>query len=516
MKMPRESLTNVSAIDPGLKNLVEDLKQETVWIKGIDANGKDKIEKRTQAINDLFQNGSYQAMNILVAEWSKWVAVDYDPLIVDSVEKLVKLKATSIRPLVATLEKTLGTDPAVKSQIESDVLFQSGISNEEITSCTNERWKSLIKQYELVIQKKSEEAHLKMRRKIAQALFEISTQIIPERSVQVSKDDEVSQEQKQTKDIFREFDSQAVATMVRILDKENDLEIRENIAWVLGNINNEKTTEALVRSIRGESRRINMLDQYYLKPAQDKSKEARKFLDDLIDQAKNTLNWIKWMNLAVFTVGLVIVCTAVTVSLLSDNLGTRIAAAISGIGGLAGVITCLVKDPLNRIQNSMSNLAQTETAFYNFMWDLDVSDTYIQSQYVAKGILSDEDIAKTIKRIDTVSCSTIELLESYIEEGREVQISYIKTLSPPIGKVGSEVTIHGKFFFLSGSKEKPLVIAINHKPTLTKVTSTKADEIVFNVPEETLIQGDKESTIWISVINCGVETNAKPFQVTGK
>lgn len=119
-----------------------------------------------------------------------------------------------------------------------------------------------------------------------------------------------------------------------------------------------------------------------------------------------------------------------------------------------------------------------------------------------------------MERIRNVSCCTVDLIESYTEEGRESRVSHITALSPPIGKVQDVISIKGKFLPPNGdSKNKSIVIAIDHKPIITDVTTPALDEVHFTVPQAALGANVSEASVWISVVDNGVETNALPFQI---
>jgi len=54
--------------------------------------------------------------------------------------------------------------------------------------------------------------------------------------------------------------------------------------------------------------------------------------------------------------------------------------------------------------------------------------------------------------------------------------------------------------FIAGGKGETPVIAIDHKPTLAKVTFSDINEVVFKVPVDAIGSATEETTIWISVV----------------
>jgi hypothetical protein len=86
---------------------------------------------------------------------------------------------------------------------------------------------------------------------------------------------------------------------------------------------------------------------------------------------------------------------------------------MTALGAFGGLIVQLIHDPLERIQRSIANLVQIETAFTSFIWELNLNNTYIQSQYVANGKLSDESIESTIRRIDDSLNLTMNLVSIF-------------------------------------------------------------------------------------------------------
>ncbi len=311
-----------------------------------------------------------------------------------------------------------------------------------------------------------------------------------------------------------ELQRHAVRLLSKLLGKEQDLANRENIARTLGNIGDPVAVDALAQAVVGEERtrdaRQKLLAEYYLDPSKKQSEQAATMLKDAIEEAKKTLRLLQIFNGLVFGVGLSLVVAGSVVSIQNDKPETRLAGGLAGLGGLAGVAYQLVKEPLNRIQNSMANLVQLETAFTSFIWELNLNGTYIQSQYIANGILGDKDIAQTVERIEKAMNLTMNLVAVYAEDGNEQLAARINNISPKSGKSGDEVVVYGQYlnFKSSSDRKQQGLIAINHK-TICSPISWDDNEVRFKLPE----LGQEDQPIWISLVVCGHETNAIPMYI---
>ena len=172
------------------------------------------------------------------------------------------------------------------------------------------------------------------------------------------------------------------------------------------------------------------------------------------------------MNIAVFSVGLMIMLAGLFAGLISKQWATQLAGLVAGIGGFVGVIYYLIEDPLNRVQNAMTNLVQIETAFTSFIWELNLNGTYIQSQYVAKGKLTDEEIARRMERMEGAMNLTLGMLGMYTKEGGQRILTRLTTVAPAAAQLGSWIKLHGQH--LQGDMNQKTksegVIAINHVP----------------------------------------------------
>jgi hypothetical protein len=211
-----------------------------------------------------------------------------------------------------------------------------------------------------------------------------------------------------------------------------------------------------------------------------------------------------------------VLVAGVVTSLISQDVTTRLLGGLAGIGGLAGVIVQLINSPLDRIQNAMANLVQLETAFTSFIWELNLNGTYIQSQYVAEGILTNEEINQTVSRIESAMSLAMNLVAVYTEEGRQRLVTRINTLSPAAGQGGSELTVHGQHLLGDSSQKKARagMVMINHIPIAAKNLAWADDQVKFTFPSELTGPNGENKTSCVSLMIDGMETNALPFHLT--
>jgi len=83
---------------------------------------------------------------------------------------------------------------------------------------------------------------------------------------------------------------------------------------------------------------------------------------------------------------------------------------VAASGSLGGLLFQLTHNPLDRIQKSVTKMVQIETVFTSFVWELNLCSTYIQSLYVASGILSDDAVAKTAERIEQAAEQAVKMI----------------------------------------------------------------------------------------------------------
>ena len=201
---------------------------------------------------------------------------------------------------------------------------------------------------------------------------------------------------------------------------EEDIEIREGMAHVLGNAGGADGVDILVRVIVGGERRRKereqLLKQYYLDPSNWRSDEASRILERAVKQSERTLHILQILNISLFVAGLFIIVAGVLLGFTGEGTATRVAGALSALGGFTGVLVQLVRNPMARIQNSMGRLVQMVTAFTGYIWKLNLNGTFIQSRYVAAGILTTEEVSSTLERIQHNTEATLNMVARYTME----------------------------------------------------------------------------------------------------
>ncbi|NJN54667.1 MAG: hypothetical protein HC804_07865 [Anaerolineae bacterium] len=331
-------------------------------------------------------------------------------------------------------------------------------------------------------------------------------------------------------DIQLELRRHVVPYFAQQLNKDTDLEIRENMARMLANLADRKegqmAIDALVQAVIGEERRQdrrqNLLSEYYLEPSKQRSEEAAHILSQAVEQAKATLITLRRVNLMVIVVGLTLVVVGFGVAIFSEVSNTRVMGLLAGMGGLAGVIRQLIKDPLDRIQNAMANLVQMEAAFTTMMWELNLNQTFIQSRYVANGHLTFDEIQTTVDRVENAMQKAMQLVETYTETNSPRLVTRLTNISPVAAEVkqggGSEVTVYGQYLQGDGSdkKEKAGILALNHVPIGAKVSKWEDDRVIFQLRQEdmqVITNGRVPESVVVSLFVDGMETNALPLRV---
>jgi hypothetical protein len=204
-------------------------------------------------------------------------------------------------------------------------------------------------------------------------------------------------------EVRRELKKHALPVLVFKLPVRQDPETRWHMALMMGYLGGRTAIDPLVQELIGveatRASRQKMLNEYYLEPARQHSRESSQILASVVQDARSTMRLVRILNVIVFGVGIVLLLTGVAVAISTIDPWTRLAGALSGLGGLSGVIVELIRNPLDSIQKSLEKLVKTETVFTNFIWELNLNGAYIQSRYVANGILSDVDIEQTVVRM---------------------------------------------------------------------------------------------------------------------
>ena len=467
-----------------------------------------------------------EPLRSLLQEWVSWIAYGNKPLLVETAAEQMSKSPFAVQPLVDELEKKVQPSDDLKGWIRSQILGPFKLGTDEVIalledksdSCralmaaaSDKRWSRKKLAEEMVEALVLEELglrQLEIHRSVARQLARMSDPRFFDPELQDKWDD-----------IKIELNRHAVPVLARRLPREQDFDIRASMARTLGNVSGREAVEALAQAVVGEertqTRRQELLSKYYLEPSKARSEEAALILRGAVDEAKRTLRILQGLNIAVFVVGLATLIGGLLVAFLMTDGTTRVAGVLAGVGGFLGVIVQLIRDPLNRIQNAMANLVQIETAFTSFIWELNLNGTYIQSQYVAEGILTDNEVAQTADRIENAMSMTMNLVAVYTEEGRQRIVTRINSLSPAVVQAGDVITIYGQHLQGDSSqkKERTGMIAINHAMLQVEDVEWDDHEVKFKLPEEMPDLNASGETVWVSLFIDGMETNALPLLV---
>jgi len=115
---------------------------------------------------------------------------------------------------------------------------------------------------------------------------------------------------------------------------------------------------------------------------------------------------------------------------------------------------------------------------------------YIQSQYVAEGILTNNEISQTVGRIESAMNLAMNLVAVYTEEGRQRVVTRINNLAPAAGEAGRPLAVHGQHLLGDSSqkKERAGIVAINHIPIAAENLSWTDDEVKFTTIWDTPVK----------------------------
>lgn len=474
--------------------------------------------------------------------WIEWMADDRKEFVEAAMDEMSKAKEShnTIQYLVGLLSRDFSKDLKIRALITEKMIpekiraynmgglaFDQEVENElniwtaKIKSEYGDQYnekpieelknrKRLNETIDWVVNEEANRRELNARREISRRLAEMSDEALAESDHAVTNIDHPLNKVK------RELKKFAVPEISKKLNTEKDTEVRENYARILGNIGGREAVDAIARAVAGEERnraaRQDLLSKYYLEPSKARSEEAAKILSDAVEEAKRTLRLLQITNTITFAVGILLLVGGVTIAVLYPDKWTKLAGALASLGGLTGVIIHLLRTPLDRIQTAMANLVQIETAFTSFIWELNLNGTYIQSQYVAEGILQDSDIAKTVDRIEGAMSLAMSLVSVYTHNGEGAK-GHISSITPALTKGGTEVRIRGDHLKgVYSDKKDNGIIAIDHEPINAAIKEWSDKEVSFVIPEK-LDEAEEPKTYKVSLFIDGVETNSLPLKV---
>jgi hypothetical protein len=489
-----------------------------------------------EAIERLLELKTPDASRALVREWARWIALSDHVLVEFAAEKLRRSPA-AVLPLVDQLDTGLELYEALERQLRERVVpreYWSAVSPAldgrdlgSADAASAAEWLETLgvepptgglpSGRSRALTKQIQDA----TRRLVAAAFAERQAIVAQRLARQLADmsDERFFDSAEELDANRvELRKHAVLTLGRRLANEEDTLVREHIARTLGNIGSREAVDILARAIVGEERtrerRQKLLADYYLEPSKQRSDEASKILHGAVHQAKRTLQLIQALNVLFFLVGLGILGFGVWIALTADDTTARLAGGGASLGGFITLAVQIVREPLVRIQNAVNRLVQVETAFASFIWELNLNGTYIQSQYVHEGILTDDEIAATVDRIEGAMQLAMDLVTRYADEEHAPAGSRISRLVPAAGPPGTVVSVYG-----TGLKpvrprraRRPSFVAVDHAPVSVDGASWSESLVRFALPPVAQSAFDGGG-VWISLVVDGEETNALPFRL---
>lgn len=506
-------------------------------------------DERTTAIFKMGEEstlGSREAIRELVEQWVKWIREDVEPHLVEFTAETLRFNRFSVLALIEQLGKKSATQNLVTESQEVRQLnrkWETASQNgsrvakyemlalewckvkthllSELELRELDQWLTLrgedasdkpsVELVELVAESRrviqyENAKHLRVRRRIARQLADMS--------------DPGYFEDQETiwKRIRKELRKHAVPVIARLLRTEEDPEIRESMGRMLGYTGGQEAIDTLVLAVIGDEKkrteRQNLLTEHYLEPAQARSKQAANILEEAIDEAKRTLRLLQRMNMATLIVGLLVLTAGIYFSMVSDAPSIQALGGLSSVGGFGWVIFQLVNAPLDRIQNAMANLVQLETAFINYIWELNLNGTYIQSRYVSEGKLQSDEIQSTTERIEKSMQITMNLIARHTEEGTQQLVTRINKIEPAVGSSAEMLTIHGQHLIgdIKQKKERIGMVAINHQ-LIPSECIADWDEYQVKVKLAEVSPSPAKGIIWVSLFVDGMETNALPYHI---
>lgn len=310
----------------------------------------------------------------------------------------------------------------------------------------------------------------------------------------------------------------AVRILGRRLATEQDITTRESIARTLAGLGGREAVDALTRAIvddeRTRANRQDLLARYYLEPSKTRSDEAAQILHGAVSAAKRTLTLLQALNVLFFLVALILIAGGAVLAFTGGDTAEVVGGGVAGLSGVVAVVIQVLRQPLAGIQNAVTRLVQVETAFASFIWELNLNGTYIQSQYVAEGILTDDHIRLTVERIENAMHLAMSLVARYVEEDAVPMMPRLTTVSPSFAYGGSSIVVLGRAL-KAGTRNghSQVSVAIDHLPIPISTSASADDRIEFTLPGHLSSTTGETKTVWVSAVVEGLESNALPLMV---
>jgi hypothetical protein len=405
------------------------------------------------ALRHLIGLNSREVVQELIDRWIRWIAMDRCHLLVDTMARQLRTNSDAVLPLVEHFAKDLELTrslcrtvigqkieriylPLIRSfcpdlldddnggetgdnlgqvnenesmselakRLLNSLASQSVKISELKTESERENWDDRMvteKSLEILFEEERARRQLKVYRRISSQLAHMS-------------DCRFYSSEEEYNSVKEELKKHAVPVVTFLLPKRLDLQTRWQLGLMLGYLGGREAVDPLVQALIGEdstrAARQQMLSEYYLKPTEQQRQHAAQILQSTVADARSTLNLLRWLNGILVGFGIGLLVFAIYSATFGGN---EAAAAISALGGFGAIVTVFLRDPLIRIQNAMADVVHIETAFTGFNWELHLNNAYIQSQYIANGILTDEEIVQTMQRADKAMDSTMRRIAHY-------------------------------------------------------------------------------------------------------
>lgn len=501
----------------------------------------DDEETAHQALEQLDDQGTPEAARGIVDAWIAWLARGRQGTLVDTTADLLRRNPHCVLPLLNHLSARLDLTPELEFSIREE-LIPSDIRailerNRESRQVDDEsrfrlnRWLRStragvaksdavsraenvdIDELDSLVAEEVEERRAQREGAVHRRLSMLMVEMSEDRFF--DEDPEVYQR------VAKQLKMHAVPTLSHLLSTEGNVEVRENVARVLGNIGGRSAVDALARAVSGEERtrgrRQELLSTYYLEPSKKQGDQASRILTTAVADARRTLRVLQLLNFVFAAIGLGFLVTGLYLILFTSDQTLQFAGGVISVSAFFALLLQVIREPLDRIQDSMNRLVQVETAFTSFIWELNLNSTFIQSQYVANGVLSTAEIGDTIDRIEGAMRLSMDLVSSYADQYAETRIApSLLSVSPGLLKPGERIRLRGSW--LGGARSvkgsQGVSVLIDHQVVKSHVLSASDSTVEFRLPEgDVLFAAGSTGTHWLSLDVGGKETNALPVHV---
>jgi hypothetical protein len=414
------------------------------------------------------------------------------------------------------LVRVKGTDPLAaidRQRLQrwlEPIAAKVGISSSAVVAAEDIDQDSLIQCINQEVERRRADREQVVRRRLARHLSEMS-------------EERFFKEDSNFAEVKEQLRRHAIQLLGRWLIDEEDVEVRESMARTLGNVGEPEAVNALARAVAGEERtrasRKNLLEQYYLQPSKAQSDQASKILKESVEEAKKTLRILQVLNFVFAGVGLTFLTVGLAMLFYSNDPQLQFAGGAISVTAFFGLVLQVIREPLDRIQLAMNRLVQVEAAFTSFIWELNLNGTYIQSQYVARGVLESQEIADTVDRIESAMRLSMDLVATYADDSRKRVAPTITSILP--GAISGGRMVHIKGEWLSGGRStrggRGAGVHLNHVPIQVETVTWSDREVQIRLPDDVArlagVTDGAAGTAWLSLAVDGQETNAVPLQL---